>query len=324
MFAAVVKEFGGPEVIKVLPNIPLPVIQSSKQILIRVGAAGVNPVDTYIRSGQYPSLPTLPYTPGRDGAGIVEKIGADVKHVKVGDRVYFATSLTGSAAEYCLAENVFLLPSGLSLQEGACIGIPYMTAYRAVFLLGKIQKGQRLLVHGASGGVGFAAVQMAAKEGVTVVGTAGTEESIEMVRKNGACEVFNHRSAGYIDEIKSKYPGGFNLIVEMSAHTNLANDLELLAHKGQVAIVGNRGEVTINPRALMMKEASVFGVMLANSITADWLAASSYISKFFYTSKFRPVVAHVYPLSSLSSAHSDIMGSKGAKGKLIVSVNDQL
>lgn len=74
MFAAVVKEFGGPEVIKVLPNVSLPVIQSSKQILIRVGAAGVNPVDTYIRGGQYPSLPALPYTPGRDGAGIVEKV----------------------------------------------------------------------------------------------------------------------------------------------------------------------------------------------------------------------------------------------------------
>uniref|UniRef100_A0A0K0CSV8 ADH_zinc_N domain-containing protein n=1 Tax=Angiostrongylus cantonensis TaxID=6313 RepID=A0A0K0CSV8_ANGCA len=198
-----------------------------------------------------------------------------------------------------------------------------MTAYRAVFLLGKIQ-GLRLLVHGASGGVGLAAVQMAAEEGVTVVGTVGTEESIEMVRKNGACEVFNHRSAGYIDEIKRKYPGGFDLILEMSAHTNLANDLELLAPKGQVAIVGSRGEVTINPRALMMKEASVFGVMLTNSIISDWLASSSYISKFFCTSKFRPVVARVYPLNSLSSAHRDIMDSKGAKGKLIVSVNDQL
>ncbi|KAJ1363157.1 hypothetical protein KIN20_022952 [Parelaphostrongylus tenuis] len=185
-----------------------------------------------------------------------------------------------------------------------------MTAFRAVFLLGKIQKGQRLLVHGASGGVGLAAVQMAAEEGVTVVGTAGTEESLEIVRQNGANEVFNHRTSGYIDELKRKYPDGFDLIVEMSAHTNLANDFELLAPKGQVAIVGNRGEVTINPRALMMKEASVFGVMLMNSITSDWLAASSHISRFFCTSKFRPVIARTYPLESLSSAHTDIMDSK--------------
>ncbi|KAK6044835.1 GroES-like protein [Cooperia oncophora] len=208
MLAAVVKEFGGPSVIKVLSNVPIPVIESSEQILVRVAASGVNPVDTYIRNGQYAVKPKLPYTPGRDGAGIVEEVGADVRNVKEGDRVYFAWSITGSAAEYCLVDRVFPLPSGISFQEGACIGIPYGTAYRALFLYGEVQKGQRVLVHGASGGVGIAAVQMAADHGAAVVGTAGTDEGMDLVKRNGASDVFNHKSRGYVKEMMEKYPEG--------------------------------------------------------------------------------------------------------------------
>ncbi|VDO72067.1 unnamed protein product [Heligmosomoides polygyrus] len=306
MLAAVIKEFGGPEV------------------LVRVGASGVNPVDTYIRNGQYAVLPTLPYTPGRDGAGIVEKVGADVRDVNIGDRVFFASPVTGSAAEYCLADRVFPLPPGLTLQEGACVGVPYMTAYRALFLLGKAQKGQRILVHGASGGVGVAAVQMAAERGCTVVGTAGTDDGAKLVLTNGATDVFNHRTAGYLEEMKKKYPEGFDLIVEMAAHQNLASDLDLLAKNGRVAIVESRGEVKVNPRALMSKESSVFGVQLGLSTPEDWAESSSYVYKFLNSSRFRPAIGRVYPLESIAAAHRDIMAGGGAHGKLIVSINDQL
>ncbi|VDL77290.1 unnamed protein product [Nippostrongylus brasiliensis] len=165
MLAAVIKKFGGPEVIEVLSNVPIPIIESAKQVLVRVGASGVNPVDTYIRNGQYAALPTLPYIPGRDGAE-------------------------------------------LSLQEGACLGVPYMTAHRALFILGNVQEGQRVLVHGASGGVGIAAVQMAAGHDITVVGTAGTDEGMTLVRENGASDVYNHRKSGYLDEMKKKYTEG--------------------------------------------------------------------------------------------------------------------
>ncbi|XGW20539.1 hypothetical protein V3C99_003939 [Haemonchus contortus] len=324
MFAAVVKEFGGPNVIKVLSNVPIPAIESGEQILIRVATSGVNPVDTYIRNGQYAVKPNLPYTPGKDGAGVVAEVGANVRNVKVGDRVYFAFSVTGSAAEYCLADRVFPLPPGLSFQEGACIGIPYFTAYRALFLLGKIQKGQRVLVHGASGGVGIAAVQMAADYGATVVGTASTAEGMDLVKHNGAHDVFNHSSRGYTNEIMKKYPEGFDLIVEMAAHLNLKHDLDLLARKGKVAVVGSRGDIKIDPRAFMMKETSVFGLALANTTPADWEESSSHIHKLFGSSHFRPIIDRVYKLDDIATAHKDVMTARGARGKLILSINDKL
>ncbi|EYC02605.1 hypothetical protein Y032_0099g3204 [Ancylostoma ceylanicum] len=258
MRAAIVKHFGGPETIKIISDLPKPAIKTGKQVLVRVAASGVNPVDTYIREGHYAALPTLPYTPGRDGAGIVEQVGEDVTHVKVGDRVYFLANHTGSAAEYCLTDKVFPLPFDVTFQEGACLGIPYMTAHRALFLLGHLKKGQRVLVHGASGGVGLAAVQMAANFGAVVVGTAGTEEGIELVKKNGARDVFNHRVHRYSSKMKKSYPDGFDLIVEMAAHLNLGIDLDLLAHNGKVAVVGSRGEVTVDPRAFMKDERKGF------------------------------------------------------------------
>ncbi|RCN28037.1 putative NADPH:quinone reductase [Ancylostoma caninum] len=297
-------------------------ILNRRQVLVRVAAAGVNPVDTYIREGQYAVLPTLPYTPGRDGAGIVEEVGEDVSHVKVGDRVYFLANHTGSAAEYCLTDKVFPLPFDLTFQEGACLGIPYMTAHRALFLVGHLEKGQRVLVHGSSGGVGLAAVQLAANFGAVVVGTAGTEEGIELVRKNGACHVFNHRVHGYSAEMKTTHPDGFDLILEMAAHLNLATDLDLLARNGKVAVVGSRGEVTVNPRALMTKESSVDGVTLANSTEEDLTAASNFIWNFLCSSLFRPMIHRIYPLSEIATAHSDLMAGSGTKGKLIVHIAD--
>ncbi|KHJ96740.1 GroES-like protein [Oesophagostomum dentatum] len=113
MRGALVREFGGPEVIGVVDDLPKPAIKTGKQVLIRVAACGVNPVDTYIRNGHYAALPELPYIPGRDGAGVVEEVGAEVSHVKPGDRVFFLIDDSGSAAEYCVTERVFPLPSGL-------------------------------------------------------------------------------------------------------------------------------------------------------------------------------------------------------------------
>ncbi|KAK6014174.1 NADPH:quinone reductase domain protein, partial [Ostertagia ostertagi] len=187
----------------------------------------------------------------------------------------------------------------LSFEEGACIGIPYCTAYRALFILGKLQKGQQVLVHGASGGVGLAAVQMAADYGATVVGTAGTDEGMDLVEQNGATDVFNHKSKGYCNDIKKKYPEGFDLIVEMAAHVNLKHDLDLLARKGKVAIVGSRGEIKIDPRAFMMKETSVFGLALANSTPADWEESSSHIYELLSSTQYRPIIERVYPLMRL-------------------------
>jgi len=193
MKAVYVREFGGPEVLKVETDVPVPTI-SETQVLIRVGSAGVNPVDTYIRMGLFANLPSLPYIPGRDGSGTVEKVGAKVTTTKVGDRVFFSGA-SGSYAEFvaCESHSVFRLADRLSFAQGAALGVPYFTAHRALFIKGKAKAGERVLVHGASGAVGLAACQMARAHGMTVVGTAGTPQGMELVKSNGAHLVFNHR-----------------------------------------------------------------------------------------------------------------------------------
>src|SRR6202048_1893552 len=156
-----VQEFGGPEVLK-LQEAPTPK-PGPGEVLVRVHAAGVNPYDTYMRNGTYAVKPPLPYTPGSDAAGVVEAVGEGVTKVKPGARVYTAKTLTGAYAEYALAleSQVHPLPPNISFAQGAGVWVPYGTAYHALNQRTKARAGETLLVHGASGGVGLAAVQIA-------------------------------------------------------------------------------------------------------------------------------------------------------------------
>src|SRR4029077_15901868 len=170
MKAIRVHEFGGPEVLK-LEDVPTPQ-PSAGQALVRIHAAGVNPYDTYMRAGTYALKPSLPYTPGSDGAGVVEAVGEGAKNVKRGDHVYTGRTITGSYAEYALAleEQVHPLPAKIDFKQGAGIWVPYGTAYHALYHSAKAHASETVLVHGASGGVGIAAVQIARAMGLTVFG----------------------------------------------------------------------------------------------------------------------------------------------------------
>src|SRR6202158_4625112 len=160
MKAIRVHEFGGPEVLK-LEETPTPKPDAG-QVLVKVHAAGVNPYDTYMRAGTYAIKPPLPYTPGSDAAGVVEAVGDGVKKVKPGDRVYTAKTLSGAYAEYALAleEQVHPLPEKISFGQGAGVWVPYGTAYYAFHHSAEARASETVLVHGASGGGGRAAVQM--------------------------------------------------------------------------------------------------------------------------------------------------------------------
>src|SRR6185503_16327451 len=186
MRAIVVREFGPPDVMK-QENIPTPAPQPS-QVIVRIRAAGVNPVEAYIRAGTYPRKPNLPYTPGADGAGEVDTVGSDVKDFRHGDRVYvagdnLAVAGSGSYAEYALCNPTMLhrLPAKVTFAQGAALGVPYGTAYRALFHRAQARAGETVLVHGATGGVGIAAVQLARAHGMTVIGTGGTERGLTLV-----------------------------------------------------------------------------------------------------------------------------------------------
>src|SRR5712664_415205 len=185
MKAIRVSEYGGPSVLKIeeIPALkPVPT-----QILVRNHAVGVNPVDTYLRSNTDNRGPKLPYTPGSDAAGVVEAVGAGVTGVKPGDRVYVGGTASGAYAEMslCGEAQVHPLPAKVSYAQGAAVNVPYATAYHALFHRGHGDAGETVLVHGASGGVGIGAVQLARARGMTVFGTAGTAEGRRLVLEQG-------------------------------------------------------------------------------------------------------------------------------------------
>jgi NADPH2:quinone reductase len=318
MKAIVVHEFGGPEVLK-LEEVPTPK-PAAGQVLVRIHAAGVNPYDTYMRAGTYAVKPPLPYTPGSDAAGVIEAAGDGVKKVKKADRVYTARTLTGAYAEYALAleEKVHALPEKISFSQGAGVWVPYGTAYHALHHSAQARASEIVLVHGASGGVGSAAVQMARAMGLTVFGTAGTQKGADLVKREGAHQVFDHRQAGYQEDILNATGGrGADVILEMLANVNLAADLKLLATSGRVIIIGNRGEITINPRDLMLRRASARGFTVWAITPGEEAEIHAGLTAGLENGTLRPVVGKELPLAEAARAHKEIL-EPGAAGKIVL------
>lgn len=318
MKAIQVHQFGGPEVL-VLHEIPTPK-PGPGEVLVRVRAAGVNPYDTYMRNGTYAIKPPLPYTPGSDAAGIVEAVGPGVVKVKSGDRVYTAKTITGAYAEYALAleSQVYPLPEKISFAQGAGLWVPYGTAYTALHHHAAARAGETLLIHGASGGVGIAAVQFARSQGLTVMGTAGTQRGLDLVKKEGAHHAFDHTKAGYAEEISKATGGkGVDVILEMLANVNLATDLKLLALRGRAIVIGNRGEITINPRELMGRRAMVRGFTLWAATDQESAEIHAAIAAGLENGTLRPIVGKELPLKDAPQAHQDVM-APGAFGKIVL------
>ena len=318
MKAVRVSEFGAPEVMKLqeMPDLK----PDQGQVLVRMQAAGVNPVDTYIRSGVYARKPNLPYTPGSDGAGTVEAVGANVKRVKVGDRVYVIGSISGTYAELaiCPESRVHPLPSSVSFGQGAAMGVPYGTAYRALFQKAHAKPGETLLVHGASGGVGTAAVQLARAAGLTVIGTAGTGKGRALVAEQGARHVVDHKAPDYVDKIMAATNGrGVDVITEMLANVNLPKDFTMLAPFGRVVVIGNRGTVEINPRDAMSRDGSILCMTMFNATDQDLALIHSALGAGLENGTLRPFVGREMPLSEAVKAHLAVM-EPGAFGKIVL------
>ncbi|XP_069837548.1 quinone oxidoreductase-like [Dendropsophus ebraccatus] len=314
-----VSEFGKPDVLKLLTDVPVP-SPGENQVLIRVHACGINPVDTYIRAGVYARKPSLPYTPGTDVSGVVEDVGTNVTSFKRGDRVFTRATVTGGYAEYAIAseDTVYQLPKQLNFKQGAAISVPYFTAYRALFKKAHGKPGELVLIHGASGGVGIAACQIARAYGFKVFGTAGSQEGLNLVLQNGAHKVFNHRDKDYIEKIQEAAgEEGVNVILEMLSNVNLSNDLKLLSFGGRVIIVGCRGSIEINPRDTMAKESSIIGVQLHGSTKDDWKEAGAALFGGMESGWVKPLIGPEYPLEKAPQAHEDIIQSSGATGKMV-------
>ena len=322
MRAILVRTFGGPEVLNVEElHDPTP---GPTEVLVRVEAAGINPVDTYIRTGTYAMKPDLPYTPGSDAAGVVEAVGGLVKSFAPGDRVYTCGTRQGrgmgayASMVVSATSQVFPLAARLSFAQGAAIGVPYATAYRALVSRAEARTGETVLVHGASGGVGLATVQIARALGLTVLGTAGSREGLTLLREQGAHHALDHRSLDYLHAVREITGGrGVDVIIEMLANVNLDHDLGLLAMHGRVVVVGNRGRVEIDPRQTMGKESAILRMILWAASAEEIEATHAWLGDAFARGTLTPVVAGELTLFDAPRAH-ELVISPGARGKIVL------
>ncbi|PAA67701.1 hypothetical protein BOX15_Mlig024454g1, partial [Macrostomum lignano] len=297
------------------------------QVLIKALAAGVNPVETYIRSGQYATLPKLPYTPGSDCAGEVVAVGKDVpKRLKTGERVYTMGTVSGSYAQLVLASqsNTFRLPDNVSWLEGACLGVPAFTALRALRTCGGARAGQTVLIHGASGAVGLLCCQLAANLGMRVLATAGSPEGRQLALDCGANMAFDHHDPDYADAIavETADTDGVHLTVEMLANVNLATDCRLASPSGRIVIVGNRGSLNFNPRLTMSNEVSVTGVFLRRSTDVELAEYAKLISEMLKAGQLRPTVDRQFHLAEAGAAHDFVINRSASLGRVVLKIDE--
>jgi NADPH2:quinone reductase len=317
MQAIRVHQFGGPEVLK-LEEVPDPK-PARGQVVIRIHAIGVNPVDTYIRAGKYGEL-KFPYTPGKDAAGVIESVGEAVTEFKIGDRVYTDVTLTGAYAEKTLCDlaTVHRLPEPATFQQGAAVGVPAGVAYYALFYRAQGKPGETVLIHGGTGGVGVAAIQLARAAGFTVIATAGDEKGRAFALQQGAHQAADHAVTDRPDELKLLTANrGIDIILEMLANQNLAKDLTVLNKRGRVMVIGSRGPIEIDPREAMKRDADIRGVVLMNASPEEHRGIYAAITAALESKTLRPVIGLELPLAEAPKAHHEIMDGQ-SHGKIIL------
>ena len=314
--------FGGPEVLQ-LEELDDPV-PGEGEVVVDVHAAGVNPADTYMLNGTYAIVPELPYIPGGDAGGVIAAVGAGVEAHSLGDRVFVGTALSGDLTG-CYAEKVkrkacevMPLPDGISFAEATAFGVSYTTAHYALFERGRAIAGETVFIHGATGSVGTSAIQLAKRAGLTVIGSGGTTNGLDLIRAVGADHAVDHNKEGYLDAVMQVTGGnGPELILEMLANVNLAADMDLAAKFGRIVIIGSRGEITINPRVAMMKELDVRGIALWNATAEQVALIMEDILNAVAEGKVRPVIGRQMPLAEAAAAHTAVL-EPGAYGKIVL------
>jgi NADPH:quinone reductase len=314
--------FGGPEVLR-LEDVDDP-IPGPGEVVIDVRAAGVNPADTYMRTGTYAIVPKLPYIPGGDAGGVVSAVGFGVSEFSVNDPVFVGTALsfdlTGCYAEKVKrkASEVLPLLRGVSFAAAAAFGVSYTTAHYALFERGGARAGETVFIHGASGSVGTSAIQLAKRAGLNVIGSGGTAKGLELIVDEGANHAVDHTKKGYLDEVK-RLTGrkGPDLILEMLANVNLAADMDLAAKFGRIIVIGNRGEITINPRVAMMKELDIRGIALWNATPEQVGPMMEDILAGVAEGAVRPIIGREIPLAEAAVAHVAVL-EPGACGKIVL------
>jgi NADPH:quinone reductase len=320
-----VSQSGGPETLR-LADWPRPSV-GDDEVLIKVAAAGLNRADLLQRRGMYPSPPGAPLNPGLEVAGTVTAVGPDVREFKPGDAVC-ALLAGGGYSEYCAVPcgQVLPVPGELSMVEAASLPEAYFTVWSNVFEFGRLQPGERLLVHGGSSGIGVAAIQLATARGHTVFATAGSDDKCRFSEQLGATLAINYRTKDFVAEIAAATDKrGVNVILDMIGGSYLPRNLQALATEGRLVMIatqgGSKGEVDV--LRIMQQRLLVTGSTL-RARSADFKRAmraqlEQHVWPLIASGRIRPIVDKVFPIEAAGAAHT-YMESGEHKGKIILSV----
>jgi NADPH2:quinone reductase len=322
MTAIGIKASGGPDML-VPEKRPVPA-PGDGEILVRVAAAGVNRPDVMQRMGLYPPPPGAPDIPGLEIAGEVVALGANVKRWKLGDRV-MALVVGGGYAEYCLAHESHALPVGnLSMIEAAAIPETFFTVWHNTFERGGLKRGETLLIHGGSSGIGTAAIQLAKAFGARVITTAGSPEKCDACRKLGADVAVNYKTEDFVSATKTATGDkGAEVIVDMVGGDYIARNYEAAAVEGRIVQIAFQGspKATVDFRRIMLKRLHHTGSTLRSRSIPDKgaiaRAVETNVLPLIAAGKVKPVIYKTFPLDAASAAHA-LMETSAHIGKIVL------
>lgn len=304
MKAIVVHHYGGPEVLKLeQTSQPQP---KDDEVLIRVVAAGVNPIDAYIRSGRF-GADKLPYIPGMDVAGVVAATGSNAKKFKPGDAVYaYVSDEQGGYAEFCVAKEneVSLKPKNIGFEQASAVPLAATTAWQALIDAARLQAGQTVLIFGASGGVGHFAVQIAKARGAKVIATASTEHQ-GLLKELGVDQAIDYSKTKFEEVVKD-----VDVVLEATRSDSMARSYGIVKKGGfVVSITGDPDQAELEKHGL--RGASV-GVHSEAQVLEE-------LTKLIEAKKVRPIVSQTFPLADASKAHQQIE-TRHTAGKIVLKV----
>jgi NADPH:quinone reductase len=330
MRAAYIEQTGPPEVIKVgeLPRrVPGP-----GQVLVRVRAAALNPVDLYIRSGLVAMPLAFPYIVACDVAGTVEEVGPKCKQFKVGDRVWGSNQgllgRQGVAAEFAAIDEAWLYPTPTLLQdtEAAAMALTGITAHLGLFQFGQLQPGEILYVPGGSGGVGSMAIQLAKATGARVATSAGSPERAELCRRLGADLALNYKTDDIPARLRDFSPEGVDVWYETQREPNLEISIPLLRKRGRMIVMAGRAAKPPLPLgAFYPRNCAIFGFAMFNATADEQARSAADINRFIDDGVLKPIVGRTFPLAATAAAErfleeNTLKGAGSLTGKVVVTI----
>jgi synaptic vesicle membrane protein VAT-1 len=344
MRAMVVRRYGPPEVFEARQVSDLQ--PKPGEVVIRVKAVGVNFADLLQRMGVYPGTPKPPFVPGFEIAGVVEKVAeggsgraSEGEPLSRGDAVAALTHFNAYAEWVVVpARSAYRLPPGMSFEDGAAFPVNYLTAYHSMFTMGNLQPGNRILIHGAAGGVGIAAVQLARARGLVIFGTAGPAKQ-EFLRKMGVDHAIDYEKNDFLDVVKKFAPDGIEMVMDPVGGKSFKGSYECLGPMGRLAVYGfsaaagpdgkksllRAGKALLetprfHPLKLMRKNIAVIGVSLGALSRGPILRNElDELFRMYTAGKLKPVIGKTFPLADAAAAHRYIHERKNI-GKVILAV----